>query len=566
MEELTYDPLTNVYNENRAMMKFLYSKGGQLPLEVMQLYGETEKEIHDNCLVEDEDKRINFARYENYIPLSIKLGKIHNALSEILEPAVPGSIYMIEEELEKNSFLSKFGCVPFIRRMMVVSIISMLTFILISLSSAINKNVITQSIFDLKGMELLKFFIFLLSASGLGASFSSLLRANRFIINRTFDAKYETSYWVRFIVGLMSGIIITELVPEQIFESVQLASKPTLALLGGFSADLVYKILEHLVSVVESALVPRPPKLPPVRKPSQTCPLMSSSMIDTLASGAKIVSDVHKVLTPKKETPKVAIKAGTKKVSGVTIKSQEPAKKVSVSLNTSKKRDEKTTTVEKKDEPKEQEKQDPAMAQKKPVVAQGSNNVTLDKFRGDLGWIHKREGHNGSPYWPGGESGVTLDPGIDLGYIDMNLVYKAYGDLFTQENIDTLKSVVGLKGDQAHQALKSNTDLKKIKINSNQAEHVFPVVADPYWEKIANRYPTLKDQDTLPAVQTALLSIAYNRGPNNPRLKVLDHALETKDWQETAQVIGDMQQNHKLEGIRKRRRMEAELIRQALSA
>ena len=37
----------------------------------------------------------------------------------------------------------------------------------------------------------------------------------------------------------------------------------------------------------------------------------------------------------------------------------------------------------------------------------------LPSFRGDLLWIHAWEGHRGRLYWPGGASGVTLDPGLD---------------------------------------------------------------------------------------------------------------------------------------------------------
>ncbi|MEK6709483.1 MAG: peptidoglycan-binding protein, partial [Nitrospinota bacterium] len=42
----------------------------------------------------------------------------------------------------------------------------------------------------------------------------------------------------------------------------------------------------------------------------------------------------------------------------------------------------------------------------------------LPGFAGDLEWVHARESHHGSPYWPKGNSGVTLDPGFDLGHAD----------------------------------------------------------------------------------------------------------------------------------------------------
>lgn len=42
--------------------------------------------------------------------------------------------------------------------------------------------------------------------------------------------------------------------------------------------------------------------------------------------------------------------------------------------------------------------------------------VFLPAFRGDLEWVQDQEGFSGTPYWPGGVSGVTLDPGVDLGH------------------------------------------------------------------------------------------------------------------------------------------------------
>ena len=43
-------------------------------------------------------------------------------------------------------------------------------------------------------------------------------------------------------------------------------------------------------------------------------------------------------------------------------------------------------------------------------------DALLPRFRGDLGMVHTLEGHAGRAYWPKGKSGVTLDPGVDLGH------------------------------------------------------------------------------------------------------------------------------------------------------
>ena len=186
-------------------------------------------------------------------------------------------------------------------------------------------------------------------------------------------------------------------------------------------------------------------------------------------------------------------------------------------------------------------------------------------FRGDLDFIHKREGHRGYPYWPGGASGVTLDPGFDLGHVDPETFENYYKDIFSVEEIVELNKALGVKGEAAKTLLNSNPGWKNIKVSRSEATRIFPIAADKYWRGISRRYPVLKDNDTPGSVQTAFLSLAYNRGTWNKGLDVLVASLESKNWIALANELGNMQQDHELEGIRKRRRMEADLIRNELT-
>lgn len=124
--------------------------------------------------------------------------------------------------------------------------------------------------------------------------------------------------------------------------------------------------------------------------------------------------------------------------------------------------------------------------------------------------------------------------------------------------------MLGLKGQAAKQALAGNAVLRGIRISREQANTIFKYAAIPYWEAIAHRFPTLAEAGTPGQVQTALLSIAYNRGAGNRSLEVLETPLKSRNWWMVADIIGRMQQDHQLGGIRKRRRMEADLIRKAL--
>jgi hypothetical protein len=96
-----------------------------------------------------------------------------------------------------------------------------------------------------------------LAAAAIGASFAVLYQVNEFVGKRNYDPKYDSSYWVKFILGVVAGFILVALLPlpepqeTGAGNNVQQFAKPTLALLGGFSATAVYRIMTRLVDVVE---------------------------------------------------------------------------------------------------------------------------------------------------------------------------------------------------------------------------------------------------------------------------------------------------------------------------
>jgi len=197
----------------------------------------------------------------------------------------------------------------------------------------------------------------------------------------------------------------------------------------------------------------------------------------------------------------------------------------------------------------------------------------LTDFRGSTRWVHAREGsglksYGRSAYWPGGSSGVTLDPGFDLGYQTGALLRKYYDHVLTEQELRACLSVVGLRGDDARAALRSDTDegdtLRGITISMDQQQGLFAVVAAPYWGRISERFSVLRDSCTPGPVQTALLSLAYNRGAGNNDLKTLTGPLASGSWDEVGWQISQMQQAHRIAGIHLRRRREGALVVQPL--
>lgn len=197
-------------------------------------------------------------------------------------------------------------------------------------------------------------------------------------------------------------------------------------------------------------------------------------------------------------------------------------------------------------------------------LAQEETQKLLNGFAGDLDWVHEREGHRGTAYWPGGASGVTLDPGVDLGHVDSALIDRLYGPLLSADQCLAAKKCLGLKGDTAKAALSADPILETIRIKREDAARLMPFAAEFYWKKIAARFPLVSTPGTLASVQTVFLSLAYNRGAGNSDLDQLKSSLDRAEWAVVADRVGAMQQDHELEGIRVRRRDEANLIRAEL--
>lgn len=85
-----------------------------------------------------------------------------------------------------------------------------------------------------------------LSGAILGASFYILLRAGKYVSDRTFDPKYNSVYIIRFATGIVAGFILTIILADH-----KISFPPVLlALLGGFSAEAVEQILQRMVEVM----------------------------------------------------------------------------------------------------------------------------------------------------------------------------------------------------------------------------------------------------------------------------------------------------------------------------
>jgi len=185
-----------------------------------------------------------------------QLAAIHKGLSKTVYPATPRSIALLAKEHAKNPFLYFLGPVPLVRRLSAVAVFFLLALLTVSLDQDVNVDNINLGLLNSNNHILFSNQLFILCCAGLGASFAGLFKANGFIANATYDPRYDSSYWSRIILGLIAGVILVELLPSNLFAQGSMHSfgKPALAMLGGFSANVVYRILQRLVEALETVV------------------------------------------------------------------------------------------------------------------------------------------------------------------------------------------------------------------------------------------------------------------------------------------------------------------------
>jgi len=183
------------------------------------------------------------------------LNQVHSQLSKIVAPAKPKTLALFEKE-EKDTFVKFLGPVPLVRRMMLIAIFSLIALVGLSSSTYVNGDPSSFGLTTNSGTSLLVNQLFLMSAASIGTSFAALFQVNDYIKNATYDSMYESTYWVRFVLGLLAGTMLATLIPIESLGDANSTTngfgRPLLSLVGGFSASVVFRVLTRLTTAIES--------------------------------------------------------------------------------------------------------------------------------------------------------------------------------------------------------------------------------------------------------------------------------------------------------------------------
>jgi hypothetical protein len=196
----------------------------------------------------------------------VRLAELHLSLTKLIAPARGATLVLLDEQRRRYPVLNAFGPVPQVRWMLATAGLSLVLLLGTALSGSVNPENVSRGLLNLQGVQLAVVELFLVAAAAVGATLANLKRLNRYISDCTYDPRYDSSYWTRLVMGMISGVILSQMVFSSLIggdspaanTSVHSAlsgfGQPILAILGGFSADLVHDILMHLIGVIGNTM------------------------------------------------------------------------------------------------------------------------------------------------------------------------------------------------------------------------------------------------------------------------------------------------------------------------
>lgn len=181
-------------------------------------------------------------------PLSVEaLAAAHAELSQLVAPATPQAL-RFGKYMRDNPVMPFLGQVQLVRQMMLIALVGLFMVLWF----------IPSADFSVSNGHDWPNTAVVVGASALGGAFYALTTSGKYIKARTFDPALQATYWSRFVLALVAGGLLAMLIPigksgsanAGGFESV--FTKPVLALLGGYSAEVVRQMLDRLVETLKT--------------------------------------------------------------------------------------------------------------------------------------------------------------------------------------------------------------------------------------------------------------------------------------------------------------------------
>lgn len=189
----------------------------------------------------------------------------YNLLCKNVAPATPKSIEYSRRVYVTGKDKSIFNKIPLVRNLMILAIIFLASYISIGLSGDVNNTSIDEGVLNGHGLSLFLNIAYLASIAGLGVLFHLLKNISTSVEQSTLVGEEAINYMAQILLGIIAGLLISEVIslgkPDP--DEINLFNKSVLALIGGFSSDAIFSILEGLITRLKAIFVPA------VNKPGQ---------------------------------------------------------------------------------------------------------------------------------------------------------------------------------------------------------------------------------------------------------------------------------------------------------
>lgn len=184
----------------------------------------------------------------------LNLLETYNALIPIVAPATPASIKYINDSMAKHGRQLKWYEFPILTKCLVIATMALIAMIGISLFPQVNAENQARGLLNSSGWILFYNLVFICSASLMGVMFYLLKTISTKIRNYTLKEEDSIEINGSILIGVISGFIIAELFTFSVaqFTGDIEIQKMTLALLGGFSADAIFTIIQNFVNRVKA--------------------------------------------------------------------------------------------------------------------------------------------------------------------------------------------------------------------------------------------------------------------------------------------------------------------------
>jgi len=175
----------------------------------------------------------------------------YNSLLKLIAPVTPESILYLNAELTNVGKDGKWYLIPIFTKCIVLAAIALVAMIAVSMHPEVNELNQNSGLLDSNGHILLLNLGFICAASLLGVMFYLLKTIGDKIKNSTLLPHDSIELNAAIIIGVISGFVITELFTlnsSTIDNNFLVIHKMTLALLGGFSSDAIFSIMQGIVN------------------------------------------------------------------------------------------------------------------------------------------------------------------------------------------------------------------------------------------------------------------------------------------------------------------------------